>query len=64
MSKFQEDLFVLDLANNHFGDVAHAKKIIESVAHEVRDLNLNIGIKSSLRVVITPPSPDVINFEA
>ena len=25
-----KDLFVLDLANNHFGDVNHAKKIIKS----------------------------------
>ena len=25
-----KDLFVLDLANNHFGDVNHAKKIIST----------------------------------
>ena len=24
-----KDLFILDLANNHFGDVVHAKKIIK-----------------------------------
>ena len=35
------DLFVFDLANNHQGDVAHARKIIEAVGgvvqkHKVR----------------------------
>ncbi len=58
LSKFQEDLFVLDLANNHFGDVAHAKNIIERVANEVGHLKLNIGIKFQYRNLRTFIHPD------
>ena len=32
MKNIFEDLFVLDLANNHFGDVKHAKHIIKQFA--------------------------------
>ena len=31
-----KDLFVLDMANNHFGDVNHAKKIIENFSTIVK----------------------------
>ncbi len=36
MNNTFKDLFILDLANNHFGDVNHAKKIIKSFAKVVK----------------------------
>ena len=29
-NNFLKDLFVLDMANNHFGNLSHAKKIVKS----------------------------------
>ena len=37
-----EDLFVLDLANNHFGDIVHAKKIIDSFSLIVKKRKLKL----------------------
>ena len=27
-NNFFKDLFILDMANNHYGDISHAKKIV------------------------------------
>ena len=43
-----EDLFVLDLANNHFGDLNHAKKIISRFA-KIRN---KFNIKACLNLEI------------
>tara|TARA_B100000787_G_scaffold118595_1_gene88723 strand:- start:1799 stop:3304 length:1506 start_codon:yes stop_codon:yes gene_type:complete len=44
-----KDLYVLDLANNHFGDVSHAKKIITSFGKIANKKKLNCTIKFQLR---------------
>ena len=36
MSNKFKNLFVLDLANNHFGDLKHAKKIIKEFSKVVK----------------------------
>ena len=34
-----DNLFILDIANNHQGDIEHGQKIIESLGEVVRELN-------------------------
>ena len=46
---FDNDLFILDLANNHFGDVEHAKKVIRQVASVVKSEGVRAAIKLQLR---------------
>ena len=48
-----EDLFVLDLANNHFGDVKHAKNIIEKFGQISRKYKLKSTIKFQFRELNT-----------
>ncbi len=47
-SKF-EKLFVLDLANNHFGDFNHAKSIIKNYSKIIKKYNVNATIKFQFR---------------
>ena len=47
-NKFK-NLFVLDLANNHFGDLKHAKKIIKEFSKVVKKNNVKAAIKFQLR---------------
>ena len=44
-----EPLFVLDIANNHFGDMNHAKMIIESFAKIAHEEDVNVAIKFQYR---------------
>ena len=44
-----KDLFILDLANNHFGDVRHAKKIIKKFSEVVKKNKVKAAIKFQLR---------------
>jgi len=44
-----EDLFILDLANNHQGDVAHAKTIIKEVSEVVKKHKAIAAIKFQFR---------------
>jgi N-acetylneuraminate synthase len=46
-----EDLFVLELANNHLGDVARGLKIISTYSQVVRFNNVRAAIKIQLRDV-------------
>ena len=46
-----EDLFVLELANNHWGDVERGKKIISDFAQIVRFNNIKAAIKLQFRDV-------------
>jgi len=48
-----EDLFVLELANNHSGRVERGKRIIEDFARVVRFNNVRAGIKLQFRDVDT-----------
>ena len=47
------DLFVLDLANNHQGKVEHGKKIIRAMAETVRRHGVRAGIKFQFRQLDT-----------
>lgn len=49
MHKIFKDLFILDLANNHFGDVKHAKKIIKNFSEVVKKNKIKAAIKFQLR---------------
>jgi N-acetylneuraminate synthase len=46
-----DELFVLDLANNHQGDVEHGLSIIRSVAEVVRRREVRAGIKFQFRAL-------------
>ena len=46
---FAEKTFILDLANNHFGDVKHAIKTIHALAKQVSDLEQRVVLKVQLR---------------
>ena len=44
-----ENLFVLDLANNHFGDLTHAKKIISNFKKICLNNKVKFAIKFQFR---------------
>lgn len=44
-----EDFFILDLANNHFGDLEHAKKVINSFGQIIKKLDIDATIKLQFR---------------
>lgn len=44
-----KNLFVLDLANNHFGDLTHAKKIISNFSRICKSNKINFTIKFQFR---------------
>lgn len=48
-----EDLFVLEMANNHWGRLARGKKIVDDFAHVVRYNGIRASIKLQLRDVDT-----------
>ena len=43
------ELMVLDIANNHFGDVNHAKKIVDNFSKVIKKYNLNAAFKFQFR---------------
>ena len=49
MQKIYKDLFVLDLANNHFGDLKHAKKIVDNFSIIIKKFQINACIKFQFR---------------
>jgi N-acetylneuraminate synthase len=58
MSAFGEKIFILDLANNHFGDVPHALKVIDALEKAVSDLGQKVVLKLQLRDLETYIHPD------
>lgn len=59
MSKyFFKDLIVLDLANNHFGNISHAKKIITQFGKINSKYKLNASIKFQFRQL-----PEFVHFD-
>ena len=46
-----EDLFVLEMANNHWGRLERGKKIVDDFAHVVRYNGIRASIKVQLRDV-------------
>ena len=63
MNNIFKDLFVLDLANNHFGDVAHAKKVIKKFSEIVKKNKVKAAIKFQLRDYDTYIHKDYINSQ-
>jgi len=53
-----QNLFVLEMANNHWGDLARGKRIIRSYAEIVRRHNVKAAIKMQFRDVDTFIHPD------
>lgn len=49
MDLFDSHLFTLDIANNHFGSLKHAKQILEQFIPIIKDSSLNVAIKIQLR---------------
>ena len=45
----QKSFFICDLANNHFGDIEHAKRIITEIANVARSTNSKVAIKFQFR---------------
>lgn len=54
----QNPLFVLDLANNHFGDLAHAKLIIDKISEIAAEEQAQVAIKFQYRDLATFIHPD------
>ena len=58
-----KNLFILDLANNHFGDLIHTKKIISSFAKIIKLNNINATIKFQFRDLDSYIHPKFINSD-
>jgi sialic acid synthase SpsE/quercetin dioxygenase-like cupin family protein len=57
-SRIPERLFVLELANNHMGDVAHGQRVIEECAAVAKDFDVNLAFKLQFRELDTFIHPD------
>lgn len=55
---FNSYLFTLDIANNHFGSLPHAKKIIDNFVPVIKESGLTVAIKLQLRNLSTFIHPD------
>ncbi|MGB0670757.1 MAG: N-acetylneuraminate synthase family protein [Rhodospirillales bacterium] len=53
-----DDLFVLDLANNHQGSVEHGTKVIRAMGQEARSKGVKAGLKFQFRQLDTFIHPD------
>ena len=53
-----ENLFVLDLANNHQGELSHGKNIINEMSHVVKKHDVRAAIKFQFRQLQTFIHPD------
>ena len=53
-NNFFKDLFILDMANNHYGDISHAKKIVS--------LFSNVQNKHKIKATIKFQFRDLPNF--
>jgi len=60
-NKLFQDLFVLDLANNHFGDVKHAERVITEFGKIREKFKLNACIKFQFRNLKTFVHPKEIH---
>ena len=63
MKNIFKDLFVLDLANNHFGNVVHGNKIINDYGKIIRKQKLNATIKFQFRNLNTFIHPNFLNSD-
>lgn len=51
-------LFICDLANNHYGDVNHAKRVIDGLASVKERTGANIALKFQFRALDTYIHPE------
>ncbi len=58
-----EDLFVLEIANNHWGSVERGKKIIHEYSRVIRHNNVKAAIKFQFRDVDSFIHPDFVDRE-
>ena len=49
MNKFFENLYVLDIANNHFGDVKHGSNIINQFSKIIKKYKIKATFKFQFR---------------
>ena len=56
-------LYILEMANNHMGDVAHGKLIIDQFASVCAEYNINAAIKFQFRQLDTFIHTDFINSD-
>lgn len=54
------DLFILDMANNHQGDEAHASRIIRETGEVVRETGVRAALKFQFRNLETMVHPDYL----
>jgi sialic acid synthase SpsE len=52
------ELFILDLANNHQGDIEHALRIIDGCAQVIKELNVRAALKFQYRNLDSLVHPD------
>lgn len=60
---FFEDLFVLEMANNHWGRLERGKKIVDDFAHVVRYNGIRASIKLQFRDVASFIHKDYLNAD-
>ncbi len=63
MKSIFNNLFVLDLANNHFGNVAHGIKIINDYGKIIRKQKVKATVKFQFRNLDTFIHPDFLNSD-
>jgi sialic acid synthase SpsE/mannose-6-phosphate isomerase-like protein (cupin superfamily) len=63
MSNETQPLFVLEMANNHMGDVAHGIKLIEAFADVCRQFPFRFGFKMQYRDLDTYLHPDALGSD-
>ena len=62
-NKIFDNLLVLDLANNHYGDVDHAMKVISHFSKVIKKKNLKATIKFQFRNLEKFIHKDYINSD-
>ena len=62
--KLLEDIFVLDLANNHQGSIIHAKTIVNAYSKIIKKQKIKATIKFQFRNIDTLVHPNYKKFES
>lgn len=63
MKNIFKNLFVLDLANNHFGDVEHGSRVINAYGKIIRKQRIKATIKFQFRNLDSFIHPDFLNSD-
>ena len=58
-----DNLYVLDIANNHFGNLSHAKKIIDQFGNIIKKFKIKAAFKFQFRNLETFVHKDFINSD-